>query len=597
MSNFSNENKSVSNHFPSDTKSKFGSSSTQTVKQLLTKKVGDEEAPSVSSNLVLKKREDFAVTLRKQKHDALLQSKRRANMQQVFERTMRSMSQNGGNLSNSNRMNDVNDFIEIKDVNQLNQMVHYLGMPNSNAEERLRVLRSIRNLTVTHSQNTPYYYLVENTNCVNSVMTILEDRTVDFQSKSECLWIISNLACENKVCLAMVEKFGIVAILVTLIETYFIKNSQYSNEIHSTQPLSVEELGLLEQMLWCVANISSGSKKTSILFVERKFDKYLSIIVRDRAPYLNSETWRACIWAFANLSEVVSLTFDKEFEVVANFVNVYWQTAIEVINIDAETSEEVKLNAKQDSLRLFENLFVQAEEEELHALGIMHHVKLYVFDSLKDCDLRYSSSCIRILGNLFCLDDTLVNQLIQQGLLTVLDKILGCASKKDKKEALWLISNMAANSEQDSESIILSSISFKLIMLTKDDQYDLRKEASWAISNFCQKATKSILFENLMDKCILDQMISLIQRDGDSGSMMMLVLTAIKNCVTKSEACKERFYLLQGLEEIEGQQYSAYSEIYELATEILERVYDCQQVDEIEKMKYINSIDNNDFII
>ena len=111
-------------------------------------------------------------------------------------------------------------------------------------------------------------------------------------------------------------------------------------------------------MLWCVANISSGSKKTSILFVEKKFDKYLSIIVRDRAPYLNSETWRACIWAFANLSEVVSLTFDKEFEVVANFVNVYWQTAIEVINNDAETSEEVKLCVKQDSLRLFENLFV-----------------------------------------------------------------------------------------------------------------------------------------------------------------------------------------------------------------------------------------------
>lgn len=51
-----------------------------------------------------------------------------------------------------------------------------------------------------------------------------------------------------------------------------------------------------------------------------------------------------------------------------------------------------------------------------------------------------------------------------------------------------------------------------------------------------------------------------------------------------------------GLRELEDLQYCEYYEIYKLASDILEKVYQYEQVDEIEKMKMFNSLDQ-DFMI
>lgn len=59
------------------------------------------------------------------------------------------------------------------------------------------------------------------------------------------------------------------------------------------------------------------------------------------------------------------------------------------------------------------------------------------------------------------------------------------ASKRDKKEVLWLISNMAANSEEDAISIVNSHLSFTLIMACGDNNYEIRREACWTLSNLC----------------------------------------------------------------------------------------------------------------
>ena len=54
-----------------------------------------------------------------------------------------------------------------------------------------------------------------------------------------------------------------------------------------------------------------------------------------------------------------------------------------------------------------------------------------------------------------------------------------------KKEALWLVSNIAANSEQDAIKIIESSLVINLIYACKDNAYEMKKEALWALSNIC----------------------------------------------------------------------------------------------------------------
>ena len=65
-----------------------------------------------------------------------------------------------------------------------------------------------------------------------------------------------------------------------------------------------------------------------------------------------------------------------------------------------------------------------------------------------------------------------------------------------------------------------------------------------------------------------------MERDSDSGAVMMLVLHGISKLVEKSPECKEAFDALGGVKEVEQLMYTPYHEVYKLASEILSRHYD-----------------------
>lgn len=75
------------------------------------------------------------------------------------------------------------------------------------------------------------------------------------------------------------------------------------------------------------------------------------------------------------------------------------------------------------------------------------------------------------------------------GLLEAIKAVLGTCSKKVRKEALWLISNIAANSEEDALEIIKKNIISNLVFSAKDRNCDIKKEAIWALSNLCYITT------------------------------------------------------------------------------------------------------------
>jgi importin subunit alpha-1 len=72
-----------------------------------------------------------------------------------------------------------------------------------------------------------------------------------------------------------------------------------------------------------------------------------------------------------------------------------------------------------------------------------------------------------------------------EGLLETLKNVLKYSNKSIKKEVFWLISNIAANSEEDATKLLDSQIVFNIIYALKDSNYDLKKEALWALCNIC----------------------------------------------------------------------------------------------------------------
>lgn len=112
-------------------------------------------------------------------------------------------------------------------------------------------------------------------------------------------------------------------------------------------------------------------------------------------------------------------------------------------------------------------------------------------------DFTYMQNIIRTIGNFIAEDDHICNVYVQEmGLLETVKNCITIGSKSHKKEALWLLSNVAANSEEDATAIIKKGLMINLINGAKDRNYDVRKEAIWAISNLCNTIKNS--------ECIID---------------------------------------------------------------------------------------------
>ena len=100
---------------------------------------------------VLKKREDFAINLRKKKHSEIIQSKRKSNMQKAFERTIVASSGQDDSDQQAAAVS-VDEFMEIRDVQHLDEVIANIDDPKYQSRERILMLRGIRQLTI-HSQD------------------------------------------------------------------------------------------------------------------------------------------------------------------------------------------------------------------------------------------------------------------------------------------------------------------------------------------------------------------------------------------------------------------------------------------------------------
>ena len=92
---------------------------------MLNKKQTADMDQELMQRTVLKKREDFAISLRKKKHSEIIQTKRRSNMQKAFERTVVASSQVDGERNQLGADN----FMEIIDVNHLKDVIENFDDP------------------------------------------------------------------------------------------------------------------------------------------------------------------------------------------------------------------------------------------------------------------------------------------------------------------------------------------------------------------------------------------------------------------------------------------------------------------------------------
>jgi hypothetical protein len=94
--------------------------------------------------------------------------------------------------------------------------------------------------------------------------------------------------------------------------------------------------------------------------------------------------------------------------------------------------------------------------------------------------------------------------------LDLLKKVFTYGTKQVRKEALWLISNITANSEEDSIKVLDSNLVINIIYSCKDSTHEMRKEALWALSNICYSIQDKAKINELIGYEIITLLIEII---------------------------------------------------------------------------------------
>ncbi len=113
-----------------------------------------------------------------------------------------------------------------------------------------------------------------------------------------------------------------------------------------------------------------------------------------------------------------------------------------------------------------------------------------VVELMEHPDEAVKTAILRTVGNIVTGDDLQTQLVVSLGALRSLRPLLSSESKAIRKEACWIISNIAAGTvAQIQEVIDTEELVSMLVQVMTHDEFVIKKEAAWAISNATTGAT------------------------------------------------------------------------------------------------------------
>ena len=117
---------------------------------------------------------------------------------------------------------------------------------------------------------------------------------------------------------------------------------------------------------------------------------------------------------------------------------------------------------------------------------------------------------MRVFGAFVSGNAKLTQAVCDSGVLDVLPKLLGHVNKRIRKEVCWMISNIAAGTLLQVESLVEKGYLAILTRVLKEDEPDIKKEAIWAICNFTLVEKREYIQSNF-ENGILETVCSILK--------------------------------------------------------------------------------------
>jgi len=179
---------------------------------------------------------------------------------------------------------------------------------------------------------------------------------------------------------------------------------------------------------------------------------------------------------------------------------------------------------------------------------------------------------LRTLGNIVSGNDSQTQAVVDSGVLSAIVPVLSHQKKNIRKEACWMLSNIAAGSiHQITQLISTSELLPKVLQqLSLTTEWDVRKEAAWVISNIATGG-KAAHVAHLVEQGAIQPLCDLL--DVNEVRIVLLAMEAMEAILKQGGDISDYTQLIDdagGLDKLENLQEHENTEIYEKAVKIIE---------------------------
>ncbi|KAI3831130.1 hypothetical protein MKX03_017768 [Papaver bracteatum] len=268
-------------------------------------------------------------------------------------------------------------------------------------------------------------------------------------------------------------------------------------------PLLIAHLGekssihVAEQCAWALGNVAGeGEELRNVLLSQGALAPLARMMLSNKGS-----TARTAAWALSNLIKGPDPT-----------------AASELIKIDGVLDAIVRHLNKADDELATEVAWVVVYLSALSNLAASMLIKsdlvqILVWRLATSDSLQLLIPVLRSLGNLIASDSHKTYVLtaghdITENVILALVKCLRCEHRVLKKEAAWVLSNIAAGTLAHKQLIYSGEATPLLLHLLSAAPFDIRKEVAYALGNLCVAPVEG----NGQPNIILDHLISLVGR-------------------------------------------------------------------------------------
>ena len=320
------------------------------------------------------------------------------------------------------------------------------------------------------------------------------------------------------------------------------------------------ELHLRLEATWSLANLASGNLFHVQTLISKNIINIFNDILDDEFPQIKEQA----IWGLANL---VGDSVDvRELIVNSNILNkmtkmlqyaqtlnvqknLIWCISNALQNKPAKENLN-KMKAQVKALILAFNSYDDIEVKSNCVLGFSWYCKsvfLSIFNNHKFLvnirkfyqTLYKSNQCLtsykniinsihRILGGITNGDDFDTSSIIDHGFLSDFSIMLNIEDTLFRREICWIISNIAAGTENQISHLLNEPHLFdQIIKLISDSQIKVKREAIWCLCNITKHANLNQII-HLIESNIFEVFVYILEINS-SETMIILILEALPN--------------------------------------------------------------------